>query len=163
MPGDDRLDGAEQPALPAAGLEQGAHEKGGGGLAVGAGNADDGQAARRTAEEDVGDGGHGGARVGDGEFGDAELQRPLDDERDGAALDGLGREVVSVAAKAGHAEEERSRLRGAAVIRERADPDRGVRVGGTAHAWREDRDDLVQLHGVDAIQAGRADRAARSS
>ena len=63
----------------------------------------------RAAEELVGGDGHRGARVGDDELRHVELERPLDDERDGAVRDGLGGELVPVRARARDAEEEGSR------------------------------------------------------
>ena len=48
----------------------------------------------------------------------------LDHERDGAALDGLGRELVPVHLPAADAEEERSRRDGARVVRQVGDLDR---------------------------------------
>ena len=72
-------------------------------------DAGDLERARRLAEEGVGGDRHRRAGVLDDELRHVELERTLDDERDGAGRHGLGGEVVPVGPRAGHAEEHRAR------------------------------------------------------
>ena len=69
------------------------------------------QARRRVAVEARGGGRHRGADVVDDDLGHAEAERALDDERDRAARDRVGGEVVAVAREARDAEEQRARAR----------------------------------------------------
>ena len=85
---DDRRDGAEQAGLAAGGLEQGADEEGGRRLAVGAGDADDVELRAWGRRGSAAAAGAMAARASrDLDLGHAEVQRALDDERRGAALD----------------------------------------------------------------------------
>ena len=62
----------------------------------------------RLPEERVGDGRHRGTRIGDDDLRDVEVEPALDDERDGAVLDRLRREVVPVDPLSDDGEEQRS-------------------------------------------------------
>ncbi len=79
----------------------------GGRLAVRAGHAGDLELLRRLAEEGVRGHRHGRPRVGDHELRHRYADVALDDERRGATLDRLAREVVPVGLRAGDGEEER--------------------------------------------------------
>jgi hypothetical protein len=92
----------------AAGLQQRAHEEGRGRLAVGAGDADSGQARGRIAGQRGRGRRHRGAHVVDEDLGHVLAQRPLHDECHRAARDRVVGEVVAVAGEAGHAEEQRA-------------------------------------------------------
>ena len=65
-------------------------------------------------------------------LGDAEAQRPLDDQRHRATADRVGRELVTVAREAGDAEEQRSGLHGAVVVGQARDLDG---AGGGRRPW----------------------------
>ena len=85
------------------------------------------------------------AHVVDEDLRDAQPERPLHDQRDGAARDRLGREVVPVAGEARDAEEERARRHGAGVVGERGHLDvagGGPGAGGDASAG----DDVGEQH-----------------
>ena len=127
---DHGLDGAEQPALHATGLQQLAHEVGAGRLAVGAGHADDPQLGRRLTVEARRQRRHRGPHRRDAQLGHAEAQRALDDERRRAVPDGGRREMVAVGAEAGHAEEQRPGAHRTAVVGQRGDLDVGVAALG---------------------------------
>ena len=107
---DDRAHAPEQAAADARGLEQLAQQERRGRLPARARDADDLERRRRVAVEARGGGGHRGADVVDEHLGHAEAERPVDDERGGAALHGVGGEVVPVAGEAGDAEEQRPGL-----------------------------------------------------
>ena len=77
-------------------------------LAVRARHARDLEGAGRLAEERIRRDGHRGARVLHEQLRHVELERTLDDERRGPGGHRLGRELVPVRARAGHAEEERA-------------------------------------------------------
>ena len=103
---DDRLDRAQQAGRDPRALQQRAGEEGGGGLAVGAGDAGDAQRGRRIAVEAGGGGGHRRADVLHDDFGHAEPQRPLDDERHRPSRHRVRREVVPVAGEPRDGEEQ---------------------------------------------------------
>ena len=90
-PADHRLDGPEQPAALAGGLEQRREQEDRRRLAVGAGDPDDAERRARVAVEADRERRHRRAHGGDHELGYAEAERALDDERDGAGGDRLGR------------------------------------------------------------------------
>ena len=92
-----------------------------------------------------GAGGHRGPRVADDELRDGDVERPLDDEGYGSALDRLGRERVAVVAIALDAEEERAGDDGARVVRELANVD-GRRRGADDPCRSECRRDSLQVH-----------------
>ena len=104
---DHVLDGADEPHLRPQGLLQHALEQiRAGGLAVGAGNADDGQAVRRMAEPvraELGQGQAGGIHQ---HIGAVLLRDPLADHAGRALLQGGGDEPVPVGGKAGDGHEE---------------------------------------------------------
>ena len=105
---DDRLDRPEQAGLSAVRLEEIPDEERGRRLAVRPGDPDDLQVLRRIAVE-VGRGRrHRCADVVDDDLRDAEVQRVIDDERDGALGDRLRGEVVAVTGEAADAEEQGS-------------------------------------------------------
>ena len=83
-PAHHALDRAQQPAVAARGLEQVADQEGGGGLAVGAGDAHQLELGRGVAVEAGGGRAHGGAHVVDHELRHPEPERALADERRGA-------------------------------------------------------------------------------
>ena len=83
--------------------------------------------ARRVAEEARRDRPHRGARGGDEHLGHAEAERTLDDQRGRARPHGRGGEVVTVAAQAGDAEEQRPGRDPTAVVGQILDLDRGRR------------------------------------
>ena len=100
--------GAEQAGAHPGRLEDLAHEEGRGGLAVRAGDAHHPQRARSGRRESARRPAPSRARTsGTTTSGTPRSERPLADQRGGAALDGVGGEVVAVAREAGHAEEER--------------------------------------------------------
>ena len=66
------------------------------------------------------------------DLGDAEPERPLDDERGGTALDRRRREVMAVAREAADAEEDAPGPHLAVVVGERADLQAGVLAGRCA-------------------------------
>ena len=98
---DPHLDGPEEARAPAGGREDRVDQERGRRLPVRARDAGHLELPRRPTEEDVRREGHGAARVGDDELGHRQVERPLDEERDGAALDRVGGEVVAVGALAG--------------------------------------------------------------
>ena len=143
-PADEGRDGAQQPARASRGLQQRAHEEGGGRLAVGAGYADDVQLGSRVAEEARGDRPHRSARGGDEHLGHAESQRTLDDERGRPRLHGRGGEVVAVAAQARDTEEQRPGRDPTAVVGQALDLDR---AGGCSEPCAQlSGHELRQLH-----------------
>ena len=129
---------------PAA-VEDGAQEKGRRRLAVRSRHAGDLERARRLAEEDVGGDRHRRAGVLDDELRHLELERALDDERDGTGRHGLGGEVVPVGPRAGHAEEHRARRDPPRVVREVGDLDGAA---GGALARGEHARQVVEVHGA---------------
>ena len=145
---DAALDRSEEPGPAAGGREDRVEKERCRRLAVRAGDARDLELPRRLVEERVRGDGHRGSRVVDDELRDGELERPLDDERDGAPSDGVGGEVVAVRTRPGDAEEERAGLDTPGGVREVAD------LGGCAGdhgARRERRDDALQLHRVASL------------
>ena len=118
LPSDPALDGAEQARAAAGGRQDRVQQVCRRRLAVRAGDAGDLELARRLPEEDVRGGGHRGARRQHDELRNLWLDRPLDDENGGAALDRLGGEVVSVRVLAGNAEERRAGGDGTRVVGE---------------------------------------------
>src|SRR5581483_2487678 len=140
---DARLDRPEQARPPAGGGEDGEEEERRGRLAARAGDADDLELARRLAEEDVRRRRHRGAGVADDDLRHVELERPLDDERDGAVLDRLLREVVPVRPLPGDAEEDVSPRDGPRVVGEIDHLDRRA----PEHVHRLERyDEARQIH-----------------
>ena len=115
---DPALDGAEQAGPAARRFQDRVQQVRGGRLAVRAGDTGDLELARRLAEEHVRRGRHRSARGRHHELGNLRLDRPLDDEDDGAVLDRLTGEVVAVRVLAGDAEERRTGGDGARVVRE---------------------------------------------
>ena len=97
-------------------------------LAARAGDPDDGQRGGRVAVEARRGARHRGAHVVDEHLGDAEPERPRDDERRRAARDRVGGEVVPVAGEAGDAEEQRAGAHRAVVVGQGGD----VHVGPVA-------------------------------
>ena len=65
------------------------------------------------------------------DLGDGQGQRSLADQRDGAAGDGLGGEVVPVGPQSGDAEKERSGNDVAGAASQRSDVDVGIAVDAT--------------------------------
>jgi hypothetical protein len=161
LPRDDRADGPEQPGGQATGLEQRADEEGGRGLAVRAGDPDGPQRGGRVAVEPRGGRRHRRADVADDDLGHPEAERALHDERGGAAGDGVGREVVTVAREPRHAEEDRSRAHRAVVVGQGGDLDRGsAGVGEDVPERHRQR----RLAATPAIRtAGSSDTAARTT
>ena len=157
LPTDNRGDRAEQPALLARRLQQRAHEIGRRGLAVRARHADDAQPGSRIAVEARRDRRHRGTGRGDEHFRHAKREPALDDQRHSARVHGLLRELVPVALEAADAEEQLAAAHGAAVIGQARDLD----VAGGLR--RQTGGQLDEPHRPDAIQAGCAGRAARSS
>ena len=125
---DHRLDGADQPAAAAGArrraFEQRAQEIGDRGLAVGAGDTHHAQLAGGVTVEGRRQRRHRRAHRWHEDLGHAEPERALDDQRAGARRHGLGRELVPVALKAAHAEEELAALHSAAVVGETREPGR---------------------------------------
>ena len=98
------------------GREHGVEEEGGGGLAVGAGDAEH---RHRTGRLPVESGGHRADRPPDRphpRLGHRGRDDALDHERDGTPVDGDGREVVAVGVETGDAAEQRARMHGATVV-----------------------------------------------
>ena len=95
-PADHRLDSPEQPAALAGGFEQRREQEDRRRLAVGAGDPDDAERRAGVAVEADRERRHRRADRGDHELGDAEAERALDDERDGAGGHRLGSMVVAV-------------------------------------------------------------------
>ena len=86
---------------------------------------------------------HRDPRIGHDELRHGDVQRPLDDERNGAACDRLAGEVVPVDIRPRHAEEERSRHDRPRVVGEVAHLDRSP----PDHVDRPDRgDEALQIH-----------------
>ena len=114
------------PTIPVwrlVGLEDRAQQERRRGLAVRPCDAGDGEQLGRRAEERVR--GHRGRCAGrlDDELRHGDVDRPLDDERDGPRRDGLGCERVTVARRAWNADEERALADGARVVRQVEDLD----------------------------------------
>ena len=96
-------------------------------------------------EELVGRHRHRRAHVLDDELRHGDVDRPLDDERDGAGRDRVGGEVVAVDAAPADAEEQRARRHPTRVVGEVADLDRSA----PDHVARRERaDQRVELHGA---------------
>jgi hypothetical protein len=126
---DPRLDGSEE-ARPASCRRQDCEEQERGRrLPARTGHADHLELLGRPLEELVRRDRHRGARVGHddlrhGGVRSGKLERPLDDERHGAALHRVCRELVPVGPRPRHAEEHRSRRDRPRVIGEVANLDR---------------------------------------
>ena len=101
-------------------------EIGGGGLAVGAGDAEDPHGGRRVAEQGRGHRPERSPHARDPGLGDGERQRALDQQRDGTAGHRLRRMVVAVGDRPGDAREAGSRCRVTAVVGDRHDLDLGI-------------------------------------
>ena len=128
-PADPGLDRADQAAAVAGRLEHRAQQERRGGLAVGAGDADDGQRLGGAPGERRGGEGHAEARVAHHDLGRPEpRQGPLHHRRGGPARDGLGGEVVAVGAQPRQRAEERARARVGGAVDDRGDD--GVGGGG---------------------------------
>ena len=124
---DARLDRADQAGPPAGRGEDREEQKRRRRLAVRPGYADDLRAPRvGSAEELVGRRRHRGARVGDDELRHVDVEPPLDDEGDRAALDRLACEIVPVGVRAADAEEQRAGADRARVVREIGHLDRSA-------------------------------------
>ena len=139
---------AEQAARPAGGLEQLAHEMRRRRLAAGAGDADHRQLGRRVAVEARRGARHRGAHVVDSNLRHAQAERPLNDQRGGAARHRIRCEVVAVAGEPGHAEEQRPGHHRAVVVGEA----RHLHVGPVA-------EQLAQRHATRNPRAGAGRRA----
>src|SRR5262249_35386815 len=87
-------------------------------LAVGPRDADNVKPVRRPPEEHVGGRSHRRTRVRDDDLRHPNIERPLDDERDGTLRHRLAGEVVAVRTSARHAEEERPRADAVGRVRE---------------------------------------------
>jgi hypothetical protein len=134
---------ADDPGAAAGGGEHGLDEVGGGGLAVGAGHADerhpvggppqpagDQQAERRDA------GGHDDLRQVDRKL-------FLDDQRRGPALGGGAGEAVTVDRQAAHGHEDLAGREPARIVGDPADRDVGADEARTGHVAYQ----LAELHG----------------
>ncbi len=152
-------------------LEQRAHQVGGGRLAVRARHPDDAQLARwgrRRSAPRAGPSPRAPSRTST-----SGTPRPSGRSTTSATAPpatACGREVVPVAAEAAHAEEQLAGADAAAVVGEAARPRTsgaatasGCACGHAATGSRPDRSDSSSLHAADAIPAGCAGRAARSS
>ena len=140
---DDPPDGPDQPGLPPRSVEHRVQEERRGRLAVRPRHAGDLELLRRLAEEHVRGDSHRRSDVLDDELRNGDLELPLDDERDGASLDRLPREVVAVHALSRDAEEDRALRHRARVVREVADLDRP----GSGHLARGERpDQRLEIH-----------------
>ena len=126
-------------------------------LAVGAGDARDLELARRLAEEEVCRDGHRHPDVVDDELGSDDIDYPLDDERNRAALDRLGGERVTVDMRARNAEERGARTHRARVVCEVADVDRPD-SGHLARGERPDQGLELHLHAKARRTSGGRDR-----
>ena len=110
---------ADDAGRPAGRLEHRGQQVGDGRLAVRAGHADDGEAGRGLAEERGRERRHRHARVLHDHLGHVEVERPLDEQRDGPAGDGCGSEVVPVDPLAPQAAEQRAGPDAARVVGDR--------------------------------------------
>ena len=127
------VDGPEATDANAGGFEDGGQEVGGRGLAVRAGDADDGELAARVAME-----GGGGLRESDagvvdsddglvaGEVAPRSPPAPLNDDGGGARIERLDEEGVAIDGKAGDGDEEGARLDAARVVLDVFDDGLGV-------------------------------------
>src|SRR5437763_13518069 len=146
---DARLDRREERRALAGLLEYAIEEVGRRRLAVRTGHPGDEQVPRRISEE--GDRRHGHRRAGvvDDELGHIELERSLAYERYRATVDRGRREVVSVGAQPGDAEEQRAGRRLTGVI----DKVAYLRRSAPHHLPRsERRDEPLQLHAARVYQ-----------
>ena len=150
---DHALDRAQQPALPSARLEQCSGQERSGGLAVGAGDADDAELRGRVTVEARGGRRHRLSDARHTDLRDAQVQRPLDDEGDRPMGDRVRGVVVAVAAEPGHAEEQRARGYRAVVVREAGDL--GV-VGVPISAGSGAGNQLVEPHRGPSVVSGSA-------
>ena len=140
---DDPLDGSDHRGRPPVRLEDRAEQMGGRRLAVRPGDPGHGQPLGRDAEEHVGGDRHRRTRGLDDELRHRDVDRALDDERDGTGRDGVRRQVVPVGTGPGHAEEERVVAHAAGVVREVEDLD----GPSPDHVTRRERaDQRVELH-----------------
>ena len=98
------------PALSAA-LNRWRMSAGGGGLAVGAGDADQREPAARMAVPGLAERERGAPAVAHDDLGDARLLRGLDHDGDGAAAHRVGDEAVAVGLRAAHGDVERAGTR----------------------------------------------------
>ena len=136
-----------RPVCDSGRLEDRAREECGRRLAVRAGDAHDPQRRGRVAVEARRRRAHRRAHVGDDHLGHPEAERALADQRGGAALDGVGSEVVAVGLEPGHAEEER------------AGPDVRAAVvqAGDLHVGRVPAHQVAESHGPQATRDARQD------
>ena len=137
------LHGSDETRLAAGGLEDPAQQERRGRLPVRPGDSGELELLRRLAEERVGRDGHRLTGRRNEELRHVDVEHPLDDERDRAALDRLPREVVPVDALATDAEEERAGGHAPGVVGEIADRDWPAR---NHLARRERRDKGVEIH-----------------
>ena len=145
-PAHDRADRPQQAGPQPARLQQRADEEGRRRLAVRAGDAHGPQGGRGVAGQAGGRRRHRAAHVVDEDLRDAQPERALHDQGDGAAGDRLGREVVPVAGEARDAEEQRPRLHGAGVEGERGHLDVARRAGQDAGGDASAGDDVGEQH-----------------
>ena len=142
---DDPLDRADEARRATGRLEDGAEQKRTGRLAVRARDACDLERARRLVEEVVGGDRHRRASVVDEQLRNVDLERLLHDESRGPGGHCSARELVSVDARAGHAEERRPRRDAIGAVGEIRDLD-GLAALGMAR--REHARQFVEVHGV---------------
>ena len=146
------LDRPEEAGLATRGIEDRVQQERGRRLPVRARDARDLELLRRLAEEDVGRDRHRLAHGRHDELRHVELERSLDDERGGAALDRLPGEVVPVDPLAADAEEERAGGDAPRVVGEVADLDRPA----PGHLARRERPDQgIELHRAGRLVAAR--------
>ncbi len=88
--------------------------------------------------------GHRRADIVDADLGHPEPERPRDDERGGAALHGVGGEVMAVAREAGHAEEQEAGLHRAVVVGQTGD----------LHVGRDLAEQVAQGHREQSMDEG---------
>ena len=100
------VDGPDDADLGPGADEDAFDQIGGRGLAVGAGNGDDGHLLRRVAIEGGGQFGQGAAGIGDGDDGRAAGHGPFHDHGGRSALDRRVDEVVAVGLQAFHCDED---------------------------------------------------------
>jgi len=157
VPADDRGDRTQQSALDALRLQQRAHEVGRGRLSVRARDPHDAQLRAGVAVEARGHRSHRVAAAGHEHFGHRQPDRALDDQRGGAALDGLCGELVAVALKTAHAEEQVSGADHATVVGEPLDRHVGACHGFVARVGAgQAGGQLVEPHGLIMLPRGDA-------
>ena len=138
MAGEVGFDGADEEGFAVGGLKELFEEEGGCGLAVGAGDGGEGEAALGMVVELGGEFGEGAAAVGDegeGEFGLLFLEvgegaGGVGEDGGGALLEGFVDEEIAVGGVAGHGDEGVPEVDAAGVVVEVAEGDVGAAGGG---------------------------------